>query len=182
MGANTTQRADAYYPLQGEYGWDDQNIIANGISNVSLAANTIGSGQLAPSLLQFATVPLTAANIIAMYTTPVLVIAAPGTGKSIVIRDCLFRMTATSTAFTSGGTFGLQYDTTAHNAGTLATWTGAAALITASAGVADCQLGMAAGAASVVVPQNKGIYISNATGVFATGTGTAVLYVSYYVV
>ena len=50
----------------------------------------------APDVPLFATVALTAAQIIAMGTTPVALLAAPGAGKAILIDSVLFAMTRTA--------------------------------------------------------------------------------------
>lgn len=79
------------------------------------------------------TVALTAANIIAMYATPVAIVAAVP-GKAIVVDSVDFVMTRTATAFTSGGVVAVQYNNTANGAGTATTATIAATVVTGAAG------------------------------------------------
>src|ERR1043166_9470694 len=55
-------------------------------------------------------VALTAANLIAMYTSPVVLVPAQGAGKSIIVHKLIFTITRTSTAFTGGGAVIVQYD------------------------------------------------------------------------
>jgi hypothetical protein len=131
--------------------------------------------------VQHATVNLTAANIIAMYTTPVAIIAAPGAGKTIEITKLSFRITRTSTAFTGGAAAIFQYDSTANGAGTNALdSTIASTVITGSAGsTTSVRNGAVLSDSSAI--ENKGIYISNGTAVFAAGTGTVVVEVWYVI-
>jgi hypothetical protein len=119
-------------------------------------------------------VAVTAAQLIAMYTTPVVILPAPALGIGLVIDKILFEMTTTATAFSGGGVVTFQYGVTAHGAGT-GVHAGAipAATVTAGAGVSATALWAASGTSA------SGVYISNATGVFAAGTGTAIVVISY---
>lgn len=125
-------------------------------------------------------VPLTAANIIAMYATPVLVVPAIPE-KAIVVDSVEFVMTRTSTQFTSGGVVSVQYNSTANGAGTsVQASTIAASVVTGAAGTTYSTRPPAT-LSDVATASIKGIglYISNATAAFATGTGTAVVRVTY---
>lgn len=130
---------------------------------------------------QMVSVSLTAANLIAMYTTPVAILPALP-GRSYVVDSVEFVMTRTATAFTSGGVVALQYDSTANGAGTATHATIAASVVTGASGttyttrIPVVQSDIAS--ASIV---GKGLYISNATAAFATGTGTAVMKVRFHV-
>lgn len=127
-------------------------------------------------------VSLTAAQIIAMYTTPVELIAAPGAGKSIAIVKAQFKITRTATAFTGGGAAIIQYDSTANGAGTQACdSTLAATVITGAAGASHSIRNGAVISDSTATIVNKGVFISNDTAVFAAGTGAAVLDIWYVV-
>jgi hypothetical protein len=129
------------------------------------------------SLLQHATIPLTAANLIAMYATPVQLVAAGAAGTNIVVQKVLFTITTTATAFTGGGVLEFQIGNTAHGAGTATTATIAAAVVTAGAGTSY----------TTVIPVSytgtaaTGLFISNQTAAFAAGTGTAIVDVWYSV-
>lgn len=133
--------------------------------------------------VQHKTVALTAANMIAMYTTPVALIAAPGAGKSIVVSKLAFTITRTSTAFTGGGAAIVQYDSTANGGGTQALdSTLASTVITGAAGTSvSIRNGAVISDLASTSIQNKGLYISNATAVFAAGTGTATADIWYVV-
>lgn len=126
-------------------------------------------------------VSLTAAQIIAMYTTPVVLVAAPAAGKAIAVNKAIFTITRTATAFTGGGAAIIQYDSTANGAGTNACdSTLASTVITGSSGTsATLRNGAIISDSSAITA--KGLYISNATAVFAAGTGTATVDVWYTV-
>lgn len=132
-------------------------------------------------------VALTAANIIAMYTTPVPILAAPAAGVGYMVDQVAFEVKATATAFTSGGVVGVQYAATAHGAGTIVhAGTLPASVVNAGAGSTLTAFWPASGSNGVTVPNDgtsaSGLYISNATGVFASGTGTMIVTVWYTVV
>jgi hypothetical protein len=116
-----------------------------------------------------------------MYTTPVQIIAAPTAGKLIRIKEVTVDYSFLTAQYTGGGVTNLQYDSTANGAGTAASATIAAATINAWA--ANNTLGLAGDLAdsASTTTVGKGIYISNKTGVFATGSGTINLVVAYNV-
>lgn len=129
---------------------------------------------------QFAAqVTLTAAQLIAMYTTPVVIVPAPASGIGIVVDYLAAQMKPTATQFTSGGVVTFQYGVTAHGAGTLVHGGSIpAAVINAGTGALTL-LSPTAAANGLTVPTDgttaSGLYISNATGVFATGTGVLIV-------
>ena len=143
---------------------------------VSIPAEATTGGSISPSAAKglYLAVPLSAAQIIAMGTTPITVIAAPGAGKTIVLERAMLRVTRTATQFTSGGTVILQYHT-----GTVAAInTIAAANITGAAGVIDASRS----GIDAANTENDPLEITNGTAAFATGTGTAVLHLWYQIV
>lgn len=122
-------------------------------------------------------VGLTAAQIIAMGTTPVSLIAAPGAGMAIIVDNITVKVVRTATAFTGGGAVEFRYTDAS---GAKVTADVAAALITGAAGTAFANVrGIEA---SVTPVANAAIVITNATAVFADGTGTAVVSIDYHVV
>lgn len=132
--------------------------------------------------VQFALqVTLTAAQLIAMYTTPVAIILALAAGTGIVIDEVVFQMKATATPFTGGGIVTFQYGVTAHGAGTLvhAGSIPAAVITAASAGSSLTLLSPTAAANGLTIPTDgttaSGVYISNASAPFAAGTGTGIV-------
>ena len=128
-------------------------------------------------------VPLTAAQIIAMYTTPVLVVPAVPE-KAIIVDSVEFIMQGTATQFTSGGVVSVQYNSTANGAGTSVQASTFAATVVTGATAVTYSTRPPASLSAVATASIKGIglYISNATGVFATGTGTAIVRVTYRLV
>lgn len=122
--------------------------------------------------LNAVTIDLSAANILAMYATPVTVLAAPGSGRAIVVERFVFNYTG-GTAFASGGAIGL------YQGSTIQTGTLAASVIVAS-GASD-SINKVEGASSAVT-ENTAVTISNASGAFTTGTGTAKLTVYFSVI
>jgi hypothetical protein len=151
------------------------------IAESEIQANVIGSTTINPIVLQHLSVPLTAAQLIAMFGTPVQIIPAGATGSAIVVHDVLFNFTAGGTQFTGGGVSALQYGTTDHSGGTLITPTIAASVVT-SASSSSTTVGCTNAAAAITVPTATGVYISNATAPFAAGNGTAFVDVWYSVV
>lgn len=130
---------------------------------------------------QSVTIALTAAQIIAMYTTPVLVLAGIA-GKAIIVDSVSFDLTGTSTQFTGGGVVGVQYADTANGAGTLTHADIAASVVTgATALVKTHRIAVNLSAVATASIDAIGLYISNKTAVFADGTGTASVTVKYHV-
>lgn len=122
------------------------------------------------------TVALTSVNILAMEATPVLILAAPGSGLGYIVSRVEFVMTTTSTQYAAGGAVDFVYHGGSVNA---AGGTIPAAIVTAAAGTSYTFLGPAT---SATVPVNTGIDITNATAAFTTGTGTAVVKITYSIV
>jgi len=123
-------------------------------------------------------VSLTAAQIIAMYTTPVSLMAAPGTGMAIIVDNITFKMTRTATAFTGGGAVEFRY--TDASGAKVSADVAAALVTTGGAGTAFANVrGIEA---SVTPVANAAIVVTNADAVFAAGTGTAVVTIQYHIV
>jgi hypothetical protein len=148
-----------------------------GLTPVSEIRNgAIIAQNLHQSLDQPIQINMTAANIIGMEATPFVLIPAPGAGLSIVVTRVLFRMTATSTAFTGGGTVTIGYAS-----GNAVVNTFAASLITTgTAGTVDTLL--VTGASNITLSENAALQITNASAPFAAGTGTAAVIIWYSIV
>lgn len=126
---------------------------------------------------QTVTVTLTAAQIIAMGTAPVSLIAAPGAGKCIIVDNITFKMVTTATAFTGGGAVEFRYTDAS---GTKVTADIAAAVVTAGAGTSFTNVrGIEA---SLTGTANAAIVVRSASAAFAAGTGSATLVIEYHVV
>jgi len=153
-----------------------------GLSEAATSSNPLGgiqASELAQHVIRTAVVALSAAQLMAMFAAPVSVLPAPGSGYAIVDISADLEMLASATAFTSGGAVSLVYHGGAVSpvAGTVP-----AAVVTAGAGTTLTQLGPAVGSNGITVPANTGIDITNATGAFATGTGTAKLFLKYRII
>jgi len=123
-------------------------------------------------------VPLTAAQIIAMGTTPVSLIAAPGAGLAIIVDNITFKMTRTATAFTGGGAVEFRY--TDASGAKVSADVAAAVVTTGGAGV---EFSNVRGIEAAITPvANAAIVIRNPTAAFAAGTGTAVVSIDYHIV
>src|SRR5262249_47448648 len=81
-----------------------------GISKVSDGEAKVGAVRFGASNVvnRRAVVPLTSANILGMFGTPVTILAAPGAGKALVVRKILLAFTA-GTQYASGGVVTFQY-------------------------------------------------------------------------
>jgi hypothetical protein len=136
----------------------------------------LDSGASSAMTIQHVSVPLTSANILAMFATPVQLIAAPAAGMNIVVQKVMFTMTTTSTAYAGGGVVEFQIGNTANGAGTATTATVAAAVVNS---------GTPGVSYTTVIPVSytgtaaTGLFISNQTAPFTTGTGTAVCDIWY---
>jgi hypothetical protein len=142
----------------------------------------VPSDALAANTIQYKEVSLTAAQIIALYTTSVEVIPAV-VGKIIVLDSFVFDLTGTATQFTGGGVVNLQYDSTANGAGTTLHADIAATVVTgATERVITHRIPKDLSAIATASITGKGVYIGAKTAVFAAGTGTAVCRVSYHTI
>lgn len=145
------------------------------LENEIMAGTTLGADYIAPDVVQTITVPLTSAQLLGMNATPVELIPAPGAGKVIIIDNVLFTMTRTSTAYASGGTIVLNYAT-----GPVAAINTIAASVLTTAGAAVTQTVRDGIDAAAVA--NDAIVITNGSGAFTTGTGTASVNIKYRIV
>lgn len=135
-----------------------------------------------PSLVKTVEVDLTAAQIIALYTTSIEVVPAVA-GKSIILDSMVLDLTGTATQFTGGGVVNLQYDDTANGAGTKVHADIAASVIQdATARVQTVRRPSDLSAIATAAITGIGLYIGAQTAVFAAGTGTAKVIVNYHTV
>jgi len=134
------------------------------------------------SFIQVKELDLTAANIIAMYTTAIEVVPAV-TGKAVIVDSVDFVLTGTVTQFTGGGVVGVQYKNTANGAGTLVHADIAASVVTSATGkIYTTRIPVVLSSVATADINGIGLFISNQTAVFATGTGTGKIIVRYHLV
>lgn len=116
---------------------------------------------------------LTNAEILALNTTPIEVVAAPGSGKVLELVGATLIFDYGTTQMASGGAVVLEEETS----GTDLSSTVAAAVIQAAADSIHTMTPVAA-----VTVANKGIFITNATADFTTGVACVIrVKVSYRV-
>jgi hypothetical protein len=152
------------------------------VTTSKIADGAVTNGQIDAGLIKTVQIPLTAAQINGMYAAPVLVLAGIA-GKAIFVDSVNFDLTGTATQFAAGGVANVQYAATVNGAGTTAHADIAAAVITgATALVKTHRIGKDLSSIATASIDGIGLYFSNKTGAFTTGTGTGVLTVRYHVV
>lgn len=149
--------------------------------NLVSFSGTAGSIQDAGFSLNYAQVAVTAAQFNGMYAAPVLLVAAPGANKMIVVDNIELVMTFVSADYAAGGVVAAQYDSTVHGAGVIASTTEAAADYFAAASTVF-KLGQGLVLAPFTTCANKGLYLSNVTQAFTTGDSTFIVKVYYHVI
>lgn len=163
--------------------------IGKSYSNVGTVAspswnslNDVVSDDIDPTLIKYVTVNLTAAQINGMAAAPVVIIPAV-TGKAIILDDMVFDLTGTATQFANGGVVNLQYKETATGAGTTLHADIAAAVVTgATARTITQRIAKDLSSTATADITGQGVYISNKTAAFITGTGTAKVIVRYHLI
>ena len=117
-------------------------------------------------------VPLTLTQINTMYDTPVLLVPAPASNQIIVVNKFLLDVVYGSAEWTNGGVIAPQWGNAVHGSGTLTTTTTIAA--TALTSISANQMIGLTGLVAVTVTSDMlglGVYLSNQSADFATGTG-----------
>lgn len=119
---------------------------------------------------------LTNAQVKALNSAPVSLIAAPGSGAMIDVLDCVLENINGGVAYANGGVIQLSYGT---GTTTPATGTVAATFLTSPtvSQVVKLNGALASSAASAVL--NTAVYIACATADFITGTGTMKYRINY---
>jgi hypothetical protein len=150
-----------------------------------LAAATVSSGVTILNTTIYAPIltvalPLTLAQILAAYTTPVSVLAAPGAGNLIDVLDATLNLIYGSAAYSGGGAAQLSYGTALTYPAT-ATWAS-----TDFTNLSANSIVKVAGVDAYVASSNylnKAITYSNASANFTVGTGgSGLLIVNYRIV
>lgn len=147
-------------------------LASDAVTTIKILNNNVTSAKLALNVLQYAAVAVTATEFNGMYAAPKLLVAAGGANTLLVLDKADLLQTYGSAAFAAGGVVAVQYDSTANGAGVIASSTRPAAdfFVTASTGY-GFNMGVVAQTFSTCV--NKGLYLSNITQAFTTGTGSS---------
>ena len=138
-------------------------------------SSIVSSANLEEQLSRTVKVTLSSADILAMNPTPVSLIAAPGTGKIIIVEGILFKMVRTGTAYANGGAVEFRYTDAS---GAKVTADVAAAVVT-TGGAGTAYAHVAGIEASITPVANAAIVVTNATAAFISGTGTATVTLYY---
>jgi hypothetical protein len=159
-------------------------IAAGAVTGTKIASHTVDYANIALDVAATATVALTAAQVNGMYATPVQLLAAPGSGKLILIDSILWDIAYGTTQYAAGGAIAAQYGNSVHGAGPAASGTLAAATLNAVAASSFLSNAGSAGLLDVAssAALNTAVYLSNASAAFTTGDSTVNLYIKYRVV
>jgi hypothetical protein len=150
------------------------SVDGGGVSGFSeIQAGSITGTSVNQSLIQVAQVVLTAAQVQSIFGAAIVLIPAPGAGKTILVDYILQRLTVGSAAFAGGGVVTIGY-----TGGAAVVNTVAAAVIN-NATSADTVV--VTGASNITALQNTGVQIANATGAFTGGTGAVNSSLTYFI-
>jgi hypothetical protein len=153
---------------------------AGSLSDSTITASSVSSVVTQLGNTTMVTVTMLPADVTVAYTTPKQLIAAPGTGKMIVVQEASIYTNSTgNTPYATGTAPIIQYDSTAHGAGTSAIGSGLVAGDITAASSQVRTLGPSVAALTGVT--NKGIFFSNATGNYTAGTGTNIVITLTYI-
>jgi hypothetical protein len=148
---------------------------------MAIGANKVLSSMISPLVRKYATVDISAAEFNGMYDAPKLLLAAQGANTLIVLDQLQLVMTYGAAPFAAGGVAAVQYDSTVHGAGVIASTTLSAATFQAAESTTfTMNSGVVALPFSTTV--NKGLYLSNLTADFTTGDSTMVAHLWYRVI
>lgn len=133
---------------------------------------------------QTATVTLNQAAVQAMYVTPQVIVAAPGSGKTLYVNSCVLINNYTTTAFANGGVVSLQWGNTTEAGGTNSLSTTFAATVVTHGAICWASLVSANAGTLITGTENLGLYLTNASGAFTAGNAasTLVCIVEYQVI
>jgi len=79
-----------------------------GVDTADLAANAVTSAKLAESTVQYASLDVSSAELLALYTTPKTLVAAPGAGNVLEFIALLLAYDYNTTAYTIGSATNLE--------------------------------------------------------------------------
>jgi hypothetical protein len=154
-------------------------LAADAVTTTKILDDAVTSAKISPEVVQYVKVSLSAVNFLGMYATPIVLVAAGGANTLHVVERIAFEVDYGGAQFAAGGAVLCQYDSTANGAGAPASATTAAATFNAIA--ADGVVGAAGSLASATAANtvNKGLYLSNQTAAFTTGSSTVDVHIWY---
>jgi hypothetical protein len=149
------------------------NIANSAVTTAKIADEAVTSAKVVETLIQHAQVDVDLADFIGSNTASVVLVAAPGSGKKIILHRASLRIDYGGTVLAAGGTVQLQYANDTDAGGTFATGTLAAATLIAA--TADTSFGFSPVDTTLTdaTTLNEGLYLSTATQDFTGGTGSA---------
>lgn len=122
------------------------------------------------------TLTFTAVQVDGMYAAPLQLLPAPGANKMYVIDQVGFSLVYGTAQFANGGAISVEYGNVAHAAGVLATATLAGATFDGLVASSTFTLmPVTIAPVAVALMANVGLYLSNDTAPFITGTGATLL-------
>ena len=149
-----------------------------GLPGTGLTTNSVTSTQLALQTIQYASVTLTHAQVIALFTTQVQIIPSQGVNTLTEVQSCMLENVSSGAAYTAGGVISLVYSGTA----TVAAATVAASFLTTPTVKQAIIVTGALASTAISTLSNTAVNIRNVTAAFATGgTGTLVVNCAYRV-
>ena len=133
-----------------------------------------------PGSVVTATITLSKAQLLNLFSAPVSVLPAPGAGKAIVIFQSFYVLHYGTTTYLSPGfNNGLFY---ASPSGAAADAGDNGVFTTASSAMTSSPAGFQGGIAVLNTVENQPVVLANATADMTTGDGTGVLFVFYAIV
>lgn len=170
-----TINAAAPSPAGNELARSIDNALA--VSAGEIDDGAVDSDAIDEAVIQYAEVALTKANILAMYTTPVEVLAAPGVGKVLEFVSAVIVYDYATATYGGGGDVSFKYASAATVSQVISA---ANSFGAATDKITQCvALDTANG---IALSENTALQITNATGVFTdpgTAAGVGRLKISY---
>lgn len=158
-------------PVTGAPTGTGSNVLSNAPAIVSpvITGNTLNSASLDLTMLQYLTVPLTLAQLIANNTVPTPLLAAQGAGTMIEVVSLTLDLVRGAAAFSGGGAVAAYLGT--DSTGVLATATIASTVFTTFAASQIIRVAGAQAVAASTTVLNKGLVFTNPSADFTVGTG-----------
>lgn len=140
--------------------------------------NGVGLLDILPEVKAMTTVVLTAAQVKALFTTPITLVAAPGAGKYIIVDDIEFKMPFGTVAYTGANAVEFRYT---DGAGAKVSADIAAAVLNAASGTTNYN--HVKGVVTALVPvANAPVVVAVPTANPGAGDSIVTLAVYYHVV